>query len=153
MCCPVSTAHPVPCNLYAVRCTLYAVHPAHPEVLGSRRTYRLYPVPCTLYPAHPEVLGSRSAAADVLFSVNALHGRSRAECAPHTLCRQLSPAERPPCCTNYTGSWDSSNLEVLLRATVSAGHRLFGLAYGNELVTRKGIEAKMAPRDYAREVR
>lgn len=34
------------------------------------------------------------------FSVNALRGRKRAECAPGTSCRRLKTGTRPPCCTS-----------------------------------------------------
>ena len=78
----------------------------------------------------------------IMFSVNALHGRKRRACPEGTLCRRLqSGLPRPPCCSNYSGSWDSRPLRALLRATAESGHALAGLAYGNELVTEKGIEA------------
>ena len=89
----------------------------------------------------------------VFFSVNALHGRRRATCPSGTLCRRLQAGARPPCCTTYTGEWDPSNLHRLLKATAASGRRVAGLAYGNELVTDKGIEAHLAPQDYAAEVR
>jgi len=88
----------------------------------------------------------------VLFSVNALHGRRRDACRPpDTPCRRLSRGERPPCCTNYSGGWDSSNLDAFLRATAAAGRRPAGIAYGNELAGSLGIEAHLPPEEYARE--
>lgn len=106
----------------------------------------------------------------VIFSVNALHGRVREACPPKTLCRKpnarshvaavakgaadgASPV-RPSCCSNYsTGAWDHTNLKALLQATAASGHRPAGLAFGNELVTDKGIEAHLPAREYARDVR
>ena len=50
------------------------------------------------------------ASCHIFFSVNALRGRQRADCASGTLCRRLKSTERPPCCSNYTGAWDEANL-------------------------------------------
>ena len=99
----------------------------------------------------------------VIFSVNALRGRQREACPPGTLCRpprstaggstsSATPAGhgtapvRPSCCTNYSGAWDAGNLRAFLRATAASGHRPAGLAFGNELVTDKGIEAHLPAR-------
>ncbi|EOD42098.1 hypothetical protein EMIHUDRAFT_194815 [Emiliania huxleyi CCMP1516] len=78
----------------------------------------------------------------VLFSVNALRGRTRDECQPAAL-----PAKdaRPPCCSSYSGAWDSSNLLALLRATAAAGKR-------NELAGDAGIEAHLSAAEYARDL-
>jgi hypothetical protein len=43
-------------------------------------------------------------------------------------------------------------MRALLRATAAAGYHLAGLAFGNELVTDKGIEAHLPADEYAREV-
>ena len=88
----------------------------------------------------------------VYFSVNALHGRVRAACPPGTRCRELPRAERPACCTNYTGGWDGANLHALLRASAAAGLRPTGLAYGNELAGAHSIEARLPAAQYADEV-
>lgn len=59
----------------------------------------------------------------------------------------------PSCAlVDYTGEWDDSNARALLRATASAGRRVAGLAFGNELVTDKGIEARLSAAAYARDV-
>ena len=47
-----------------------------------------------------------------------------------TPCRLLKKDARPPCCSSYSGAWDSSNLLALLRATAAAGMRPSGLALG-----------------------
>ena len=109
----------------------------------------------------------------VIFSVNALRGRQRETCPQGTLCRPPAPRSgtgggstisatpaghgtsapvRPSCCTNYSGAWDAGNLRTFLRATAASGHRPAGLAFGNELVTDKGIEAHLPARQYADEV-
>ena len=64
----------------------------------------------------------------IYFSVNALHGRTREACPAGTRCRELPRAERPGCCTNYTGGWDGANLQALLRASAAAGLKPTGLA-------------------------
>lgn len=88
----------------------------------------------------------KAAGCGVIFSANALHGRTRAACDPAgTPCRLLKRGARPACCTSYTGGWDASNLGALLRATASAGKRPAGLAFGNELAGRLGIEAHLPP--------
>ena len=108
----------------------------------------------------------------LLFSVNALRGRQREECPSGTLCRTTSlngassiaaaaavpppppPPPRPTCCSNYnSGSWDPSNLRDFLKATAASGHRPAGLAFGNELVTDKGIEAHLPAKGYAHDVK
>ena len=94
----------------------------------------------------------QSVGCHVLFSVNALHGRTRDACPVGTACRRLKATVRPSCCTSYAGAWSSANLRALLRATAAAGYHLAGLAFGNELVTDKGIEAHLPADEYAREV-
>ena len=92
----------------------------------------------------PLVPLASTVAAQVFFSVNALAGRKREACPSGTLCRQLRSSERPACCSNYSGGWDASNLQELLRASASAGIRPEGLAFGNELAGEHGIEGHLS---------
>ena len=87
------------------------------------------------------------AGCQVYFTVNALRGRQREQCPAGTMCRTIEKAKRPVCCTNYTGTWDSSNLRGLLSATAATGRRPAGLAFGNELAGRQGIEAQLQARE------
>ena len=93
------------------------------------------------------------AGCSILFSVNALRGRTRAACEPGTLCRDLKGDARPACCTDYSGAWDSRNLRELILASARAGRRPSMLAFGNELVGEKAIEAHLPAAQYAKELR
>lgn len=94
-----------------------------------------------------------SVGCQVYFTVSALQGRRRAECAEGTLCRKLLPADRPACCTNYSGGWDTSNLRAFLAATAATGKRPSALALGNELAGPRGIEAHISAQEYASDLR
>ena len=82
-----------------------------------------------------------------------LRGRTRATCEPGTLCRDLKGDARPACCTDYSGAWDSRNLRELTLASARAGRRPSMLAFGNELVGEKAIEARLPAAQYAKELR
>lgn len=89
---------------------------------------------------------------EIILSINALRGRRRAPCErpgePRIDCRNLRPA--PPCCTNYSGAWDSSNAAALLAHAAAARQPLAALAYGNELGGHLAISARLSPEEYAR---
>jgi heparanase 1 len=93
---------------------------------------------------------AEAAGADVIFGINALRGRHLASpCPAGTDCRNASVETAPSCCTNWTGSWDSSNAEALLAFTAKSGLRLAGVEFGNELVGEQGIESHLAPEVYS----
>ena len=86
------------------------------------------------------------AGCEIILSVNALRGRRRVPCAGID-CRRTKPP--PPCCLNYTGSWDSSNTASLLRHAARHRHPLAAVAYGNELGGHAAIAARLSPAEYA----
>ena len=74
--------------------------------------------------------------ADVVFGINALHGRAQ-HCPPGAdgkapLCHALAEAKNesapaPACCTEWTGSWDPTQARALLEHTKASG-QVRGLA-------------------------
>ena len=60
-----------------------------------------------------QVAFCRDVGCQLVFTLNALHGRVRAACPQGTACRLTKPT--PPCCTNYSGTWDARNAEAFLR--------------------------------------
>jgi heparanase len=86
----------------------------------------------------------------VLFGVNALYGRNLpGPCPEGTNCRfKDAGTSYDPCCTNWTGYWDSSNFESLLRYSADKGYSFYALEFGNELVGSKGIESHISVEDY-----
>ena len=82
----------------------------------------------------------------ILFTVNALHGRTRAACPPDTACRLRKPV--PACCTRYEGAWDMSNAASLLRHAVRLKQPIGGVGFGNELGGEHAIEAHLDVQQY-----
>ena len=76
----------------------------------------------------------------IAFGLNGLFGRKPPPpCEPITTnCKIPSP---PQCCTAWTGAWDSSNAEALVRYTKQKGYPVSAWELGNELVGKKGIES------------
>ena len=62
-------------------------------------------------------------------------------------CRNTKPP--PACCTNYTGTWDSSNALALLRHAARHAHPIAAVAYGNELGGKLAIGARLSAAEYA----
>lgn len=93
----------------------------------------------------------RAVGCELVFSVNALRGRRRATCktvgGADVKCRTVKPV--PPCCSNYTGSWQADNAAALLRRAALRGDPLAAVAFGNELGGHLAIAAKLSARDYA----
>jgi len=85
----------------------------------------------------------------LIFGINALYGRTNETCAEGINCHDDSNAN--PCCTNWSGSWDPSNAEALLRYTIEQGHEVYGLEFGNELAGDSGIQAHLTADVYARD--
>ena len=86
----------------------------------------------------------------LLFGINALIGRSKSTCPPHTNCND--PINKGiPCCTNWSGEWDSSNAKQLLEYTYNSGHDVYGFEFGNELIGQHGIEAHLNATQYAKD--
>ena len=82
----------------------------------------------------------------IVFGLNGLFGRNLpGPCAPETNCRVLPTTA---CCTNWTGAWDPSNAEALLRYSLSKNQTLFAVELGNELVGNLGIESHVSVDDY-----
>jgi heparanase len=82
----------------------------------------------------------------LLFDVGALIGRTNSTCPAGTDCH-AGPVL--PCCTNWTGNWDSSNAESLFRYTKAKGYKVTAFEFGNELVGTGGIESHLTPEQYA----
>ena len=89
----------------------------------------------------------RDVGCHLVFTLNALHGRTRAACPGGTACRLRKPT--PACCTNYTGGWDAANAEAFLRRAAARGQMLGGVGFGNEVGGEHAIEAHLAATDYA----
>jgi len=90
--------------------------------------------------------------ASLLFGINGLFGRTMpGPCAPDTNCRFQMDGQRygfDPCCTNWTGLWDSSNAELFIRYTHDKGYKIWAWELGNELVGEKGIDSHINVTDY-----
>ena len=89
----------------------------------------------------------RDVGCQLVFTLNALHGRTRAPCPADTACRLRKPT--PACCTNYTGTWDEANAEAFLRRAAARGQALGGVAFGNEVGGEHAIQAHLAAPEYA----
>ena len=86
---------------------------------------------------------------NLLFDLNALIGRKNGTCPLGTNCHIQDVSKKHPCCTNWTGSWDSENAEYLLRYTKKHFQdNVYGFEFGNELVGPAGIEATLAVEQY-----
>ena len=82
----------------------------------------------------------------IIFTVNALHGRTRAACPPDTACRLRKPV--PACCTRYEGAWEMSNAASLLRRAARLRQPIGGVGFGNELGGEHAIEAHLDVQQY-----
>ena len=89
----------------------------------------------------------RDVGCQLVFTLNALHGRTRTPCPGGTACRLHKPT--PACCTNYTGAWDEANAGAFLRRAAALGQPLGGVGFGNEVGGEHAIEAHLAASDYA----
>ena len=89
----------------------------------------------------------RDVGCQLVFTLNALHGRARAACPPGTACRVTKPT--PPCCTNYTGAWDARNAQAFLRRAAALRQPLAGVGFGNEVGGEHAIEAHLPASEYA----
>ena len=82
----------------------------------------------------------------LIFGINGLFGRNLpGPCSPDVNCRVLPT---PACCTNWSGAWNPSNAEALLRYSASKNQTLYAVELGNELVGSKGIESHVSVDDY-----
>ena len=88
----------------------------------------------------------------LLFGINALRGRTKQSCPPHTNCKTFPAGTTlPSCCTSWSGAWDSSNAKQLLEYTKASQHRVWGFEFGNELIGKHGIEAHLNATQYAQD--
>ena len=86
---------------------------------------------------------------DIIFGVNALYGRNLpGPCPEGTNCRFKDTTGFDPCCTNWTGLWNSSNAESFIRYTHNKGYNVHAWELGNELVGSKGIDSHINVSDY-----
>ncbi len=83
----------------------------------------------------------------IVLTLNALHGRTRAACPALTNCRSKPT---PACCTNYSGEWDETNAEAFLRRAAARGQTFGGVGFGNEVGGEHAIEAHLPASEYAR---
>ena len=85
---------------------------------------------------------------NLILGLNALIGRANQTCPEDVDCHN-SPGGHE-CCTTWTGSWNQSNAEALLRYTHEKNYSVYGLEFGNELAGTSGIEAtNITPDVYA----
>jgi heparanase 1 len=83
---------------------------------------------------------------DIIFGLNALWGRNLpGPCDSNVNCR-IKPVNE--CCTNWTGLWDSSQVELFLDYTASKDYNIYAFEFGNELVGNNGIESHISVNDY-----
>lgn len=94
---------------------------------------------------------ARDVKTDVLFGINGLMGRgSPGPCPEGTNCRQGNSSKfNDECCTNWTGTWDSSNAKAFMQYTYDKGYNIYAYEFGNELVGSKGIESHFSVEEYA----
>jgi len=87
---------------------------------------------------------------DISFGINGLYGRGTpGPCPPNTNCRQgNSSTFNDQCCTNWTGTWDSSNAKNFMQYNKDKGYNIYAYEFGNELVGSKGIESHFSPAEY-----
>ncbi|GMI43746.1 hypothetical protein TrCOL_g13542 [Triparma columacea] len=76
---------------------------------------------------------------NLIFGVNALIGRTNETCPADVDCH--NDAGSNPCCTTWSGNWNQSNAEALLRYTHDKGYKIYGYEFGNELAGSSGIQA------------
>ena len=67
----------------------------------------------------------------LIFGINALIGRENSTCPADTDCHWDSADNA--CCTEWSGNWNSSNAEALLRYTEAQGYDIYAFEFGNEL--------------------
>ncbi|GAB5371683.1 hypothetical protein AAMO2058_001600800 [Amorphochlora amoebiformis] len=90
----------------------------------------------------------RKANCELIFQLNALRGRVlKEECPAKTDCRHNF--RKNPCCWQWEGSWDSSNVQAFLRKSKEKGLHVFAWQFGNELNGKKGLGAHLTPEEYA----
>lgn len=89
---------------------------------------------------------------DIVLDINALEGRQKPQCPAGTDCFNNRDIK---CCSNFTGSWNSSNFKQLLKYTAKRTKKspIFGFEFGNELAGAGGIEAHLTPEEYAKDLR
>jgi len=87
----------------------------------------------------------------MIFGIDALYGRTLpGPCPEGTNCRfKESGQTYPACCTNWTGQWDHTNAEALIRYTHSQKYPIYAWELGNELAGEKGIDAHISVKDYS----
>ena len=87
----------------------------------------------------------------MIFGIDALFGRTLpGPCPEGTNCRfKESGQTYPACCTNWTGQWDHTNAEALIRYTHSQKYPIYAWELGNELAGEKGIDAHISVKDYS----
>ena len=83
----------------------------------------------------------------LVFGINALYGRTNATCPEGTNCHW--EYDDNPCCTEWSGDWDPSNAEALLRYTHDQGYPVYAFEFGNELIGNSGIESHISAEQYA----
>ena len=80
----------------------------------------------------------------LIFGINALFGRKNSTCAEGTNCHW--EADSNPCCTEWSGDWNSSNAEALLRYTHDQGYSVYAFEFGNELIGNRWASASREKR-------
>ncbi|GMH59047.1 hypothetical protein TL16_g02745 [Triparma laevis f. inornata] len=83
----------------------------------------------------------------LIFGINALIGRTNSTCDADTNCHWESNDH--PCCTEWSGNWNSSNTEALLRYTKTQDYSIYAFEFGNELIGESGIQAKLDADTYS----
>ncbi|GMH72528.1 hypothetical protein TrST_g9854 [Triparma strigata] len=83
----------------------------------------------------------------LIFGINALIGRENSTCPADTDCHWDSADNA--CCTEWSGNWNSSNAEALLRYTEAQGYDIYAFEFGNELTGKGGIQAQLDADTYS----
>lgn len=55
------------------------------------------------------------------------------------------------CCTDWSGSWDSSMANDFFAYSAAKGHKIYAYEFGNELTGTNGIEAHISAQQYAQD--